>query len=255
MKKLTYIALSSLVFALSSCGDPRDKIYHHATAEEDYKRIVEMDKLDSADQKILSHFMVEHGLAPAHILETEKTYREILEEARRTDSVRHDRESVKKLKNPEDIARKRYEEAALRINKVLGVVSMDASTSGGSDADGDVPGLIRKDRILKGSTKEKGGSGPILTYKVGFFNKGDKPIKAFKGTISFGDRIFLSEIKNVEVINLKELAPGDTMVQTFKLDLSQVNKENQLTLGLTKDMIKYFWYPDKVYYDDKNIIE
>ncbi len=82
MKRINGLFLLSLVFVIASCSNPLDKPFNRETAEADFTRIVKLRMIDSAEVSIMSHFMVEHDLIGAQVLELGATYEDILKESK-----------------------------------------------------------------------------------------------------------------------------------------------------------------------------
>src|SRR5204862_8197271 len=51
--------------------------------EADFARIVKLNKIDSTEAYVMSHFMVEHDLIGSQVLELNATYRDILVESKK----------------------------------------------------------------------------------------------------------------------------------------------------------------------------
>lgn len=83
MKLILSLFLLAFVMLIAACSNPLDKPFNRETAETDFARIVKLGKIDSTDVFIMSHFMVEHDLIGAQVLELDATYGDILAEAKR----------------------------------------------------------------------------------------------------------------------------------------------------------------------------
>ena len=84
MKFTHYLVIVAVILTANSCKSPLDKEFNRETAEADFARIVKMGKIDSAEAYIMSHFMVEHELIGAQVLELDATYADILEESKKS---------------------------------------------------------------------------------------------------------------------------------------------------------------------------
>jgi hypothetical protein len=82
MKLINTISIILLGCIIVSCSDPLDKPFNRETAEADFARIVKLNMIDSSETSIMSHFMVEHDLIGAQVLELGATYGDILNEAK-----------------------------------------------------------------------------------------------------------------------------------------------------------------------------
>src|ERR1700748_3702703 len=106
-------------FILTSCSlDPVDKTYNKHTSDDDYRRIKDISRIDSADIVLLGKYMVEHNLAGPQITELHATYKDILNEAKK-EKERHEIEKRKKGKNEIDIAKSHEVEKIKNLKKVL----------------------------------------------------------------------------------------------------------------------------------------
>lgn len=83
MKLILSLFLIAFIMLIAACSNPLDKPFNRETAEADFARIVKLGKIDSTDVFIMSHFMVEHDLIGAQVLELDATYGDILAEAKR----------------------------------------------------------------------------------------------------------------------------------------------------------------------------
>ena len=81
--KLQQLVFIAAIIILASCSNPLDKSFDRETAEADFARIVKLGKIDSTDAFIMSHFMVEHDLIGAQVLELNATYQDILDESKK----------------------------------------------------------------------------------------------------------------------------------------------------------------------------
>jgi hypothetical protein len=83
MKSIQRIAIFVIAVMLASCSGPLEKPFNRETAEADFTRIVKLGLIDSTETFMMSHFMVEHDLIDAQVLELGATYRDILNESKR----------------------------------------------------------------------------------------------------------------------------------------------------------------------------
>ncbi|MCS6823323.1 MAG: hypothetical protein NZ529_03445 [Cytophagaceae bacterium] len=243
MKPLhTFYNTSLIIVAttvLFSCTNPVDKRYSKSTAEDDYRRIKELKKLDSADLQLLAHFMVEKGLVGAHILEMHATYRDILEEAKRQRENQNKERNKKNLET--NFAIKHEREKIEKINNALKIVLKKE----------DIDTIETKKKNKK---NEKLAPKNIVQYKVYFINVQEKPIKAFKGDIIFND-LFYTELKRYTITSFVTLNPSDTITHTIRLNLDEANTSDKTFIGLKPSMLKPNWIPDRLIFTDNSIIE
>jgi hypothetical protein len=234
------IAVSSLLF--SSCSNPLDKEYHRHTAEDDYRRIVEMEKLDSAETKLLAKFMVEHGLIGSHVLEYHATYRHILDEAKKAEENKKIEQEKAQKKN--DYAMHTLDKLK-NLSKSLKVTILDNPMEEETEED---PKAKTKGKKTEPIDKN------ILSYRIAFINIGTKDIKAFKGEVMFVD-LFQAKVRGITISNFQGLAVADTIEQVVKVNLNEVNTSSTLSLGLNREFIKPEWHPERIIYKDGQIIE
>jgi hypothetical protein len=243
----SFIVLGAGAFAMnfmaSSCS-PLDKEYHRHTAEDDYRRIVEMEKLDTNDTKLMAKYMVERGLIAPHVLEYHATYRHILEEAKKEEE-RHRIEQTK-AKHERDFAQMHTKDKLQNLSKALKVTILE----------NEIP-LPEPDPKAKGKAKKEKAEPTdknILNYRIGFINVGEKEIKAFKGEIAFID-LFQTKVKGITFSNFQNVAPGDTLIQNVKVNLNEINNSTSLSPGITREDLKPEWHPERLIYIDGQIIE
>ena len=174
MKAVFNFLLLIVVLLITSCSSPLDKEFNRETAEADFARIVRMGKIDSADAYIMSHFMVEHDLIGAQVLELDATYGDILEESKKFWENSH---GTKRGNDKEEA----IDEGLLKDLKVsilpLGGVQQSQWSHG-------------------------------IKYKLTMDNVSGKPIKAVKGYFAFvdpfGDRVYSIEYKFLDPIEIGE---------------------------------------------------
>lgn len=187
MKKI--ILLSASVIALASCSNPLDKPFDRETAEADFARIVKLKKIDSLEAYKMSHFMVEHELIGAQVLELNATYRDILEESKKFWETSHGGK----------------EDAASSEPKGNEQLTKDLKVSIVPLADG----------VLQSEWSHG------LKYHVVIENTSGKAIKAIKGSFvlydAFGDKINAIEYKYLD-----GLAAGEKVERDVTLRLQNV---------------------------------
>ncbi|MCU0428558.1 MAG: hypothetical protein MUF42_01175 [Cytophagaceae bacterium] len=236
------------IFLLSSCSNPLDKEYHRHTAEDDYRRIVEMEKLDSTQTRLLAKFMVEHGLIGSHILEYHATYRDILNQAIKEDEQK--RIEAEKNKVQKNYAQLHTLDKLRNLSKSLKVTIIE----------NEILEVLPEEEEPKAKSKAKAKKPEVaidkntLTYKVAFINISQKPIKAFKGDVIFVD-LFQSKVKGLTLSNFEGIGVGDTLLQVIKLNLNEASSSSSISTGLKREFIKPEWHPERLIFTDGQIIE
>jgi hypothetical protein len=170
MKKISPFALIASL-ALISCSDPLDKKFNRESAEADFARIVKLKSIDSADAYIMSHFMVEHDLIGAQVLELDATYRDILKESQRFWNESHGKEKTTTNSTDVDKSASLTQDLAVSVNPVAGSVQQSEWSHG-------------------------------IKYTIMLENKSGKTIRAIKGNFvlydAFGDKVNTIEYKYLE---------------------------------------------------------
>jgi hypothetical protein len=206
MKTLFKIEMLCIIILAAACSSPLDKEFDRETAEADFARIVKMGKIDSADAYIMSHFMVEHQLIGAQILELDATYRDILEES------------------------KRFWEKSNGVNKDDEKETKTADTSG----------LLKdlKVSILPLGNIQQSQWSHGIKYKLTIENTSGKGIKAVKGNFAFidpfGDRVYSIEYKFLDPIEVEEKIERDVILRIQNIaspqQMLEYGKTNPFTI-------------------------
>lgn len=187
MKLIHTIGPLALVVLLSSCASPLEKKFNRETAEADFTRIVQLNLIDSADASIMSHFMVEHDLIGAQVLELGATYGDILNEAKAFweksgGKAKEEAASAKPNANTEGLLK----DLAVGIQPVSSTVQQSEWSHG-------------------------------IKYRVTMENTSGKSIKAVKGNFAFydafGDRVYTIEYKFLDAIAAAEKVERDVTLR------------------------------------------
>jgi hypothetical protein len=211
MIRIFYLALCSLSTALllASCSNPLDKEFNRETAEADFTRLVKLGKLDSTDASIMAHFMVEHDLIGAQVLEIGATYRDILMEARgfwnRTEHARNGK--AKKHGTTEQLVE-------IGINPDLKKIQQSEWSSS-------------------------------LPYKLSIHNASQKNIRAFKGRFIFIDA-FGEALHEVEYKYLNALSPGQKVEQPVSFRIMHILSPNKIVQYSEHNPFSVEWQADSV---------
>jgi hypothetical protein len=211
MSRIFYPALCSLcvTLLLTSCSNPLDKEFNRETAEADFTRLIKLGKLDSADASIMAHFMVEHDLIGAQVLEIGATYRDILAEARSFWS---------KAGHAGNGKTKKHDAAAQLVE--IGV---------------------NPDR-KKIQQSEWSSS---LPYTLSIHNTSEKNIRAFKGKFIFTDA-FGEALHEVEYKYLNALAPGQTVEERVSFRVMHIVSPNKIVQYSENNPFRVMWQADSV---------
>lgn len=222
MKSLIkYIALLPFIF-LFSCGSAMNNDYSKATAEGDLERIKAIGELDSANFDILTDYMLKEGLIEPDLKHLDESYKELLEKAKiELEAKQKKKEQADKLKGNKS----QFQMDQLdHLYEALVILPEQSH--------------IRKDWSNKNA----------VFYKMTFINPSEKPIRAFKGKLSFYD-LFDTELKSVNFTYNDSIRAKDTMRYEANIDFSNLNSNN---VYFTKDYsdIRVIWRPLKVIYYD-----
>jgi len=184
MKTIYSLILLLFVLLISSCSNPLEKEFSRETAEADFTRIVKLGLIDSVEASIMSHFMVEHDLIGAQVLELGATYEDILEESKKF----WERSGGKKKSESSEAA------LANTFAKDLTVSIQPAST------------LVQQSEWSHG-----------IKYRLSMENTSGKSIRAIKGNLAFydafGDRVYAIEYKFLDALAIKEKVERDVTLR------------------------------------------
>ncbi len=216
---ICYAIFSVLAMFFTSCSNPLDKEYNEETVEKDFKRIVELGKIDSTEEKVMSEFMIKNGLINPSVMELGASYRDILEQAQLT--------KEKELKDVEaDFEAKESKKITLEIKKSLFMNFEDTSIA------------------LRGT---------LLTCSLAVRNIGNKNIKAFKALITVKD-VFGKEYRSSKITYYKPILQGGIVEEIFAIDL-QPTKNEGYTVFSDPSYFKLGWQPLALIYEDNIILE
>jgi hypothetical protein len=211
MSRKYYLALCSISISilLTSCSNPLDKEFNRETAEADFTRLVKLGKLDSTDASIMAHFMVEHDLIGAQVLEIGATYRDILVES------------------------KNFWERTSH--------SKNGKLNHGATSNQLVQIAIHPD--LKKIQQSEWSSS--LPYKLSIHNASEKNIKAFKGKFIFFDA-FGEALHEVEYKYLNALAPDQKVEQQVSFRVMHIISPNKIVQYSENNPFRVEWLADSV---------
>lgn len=182
MKQHKIFGFLLLGLMFGACSNPLDKPFDRETAEADFARIVKLGKIDSADAYIMSHFMVEHDLIGAQVLELNATYRDILQESKQFWSQSNSKIGVNEVNSLENYSK----DLAVTISPITGAVQQSEWSHG-------------------------------IKFHVTLENTSGKLIKAIKGNFgfydAFGDRVWSIEYKYLDSLTISEKVERDVTMR------------------------------------------
>jgi len=185
MKSIYSLSLLLLALFMASCSNPLEKPFNRETAEADFTRIVKLGLIDSTETSIMSHFMVEHDLIGAQVLELGATYGDILQESKKF----WEKSGGKKVEEPS------------------------------SDAAKNTEGLLKDLKLIIQSTpavlQSEWSHG--IKYHLIIENTSGKTIKAVKGNFgfydAFGDKVYYIEYKLLDLLEPGEKVEKDVTIR------------------------------------------
>jgi hypothetical protein len=186
MKKRSIYCLTIATLLLVACSNPLDKKFDRETAEADFARIVKLNKIDSSEAYIMSHFMVEHDLIGAQVLELNASYRDILNESKSFWSAsKGDATAGQTKKDVEGFAS----------------LSKDLKVS-----------VLPLENAVQQSEWSHG-----IKYHLILENTSGKTIKAIKGNFAFydafGDKVYAIEYKYLDALDANEKVEKDVTLR------------------------------------------
>lgn len=211
MSRKFYLALACLgaSFLLASCSNPLDKEFNRETAEADFTRLVKLGKLDSTDASIMAHFMVEHELIGAQVLEIGATYRDILTESRnywnRTERTRNGKGS--------------------KHNESDALIQIEVTPD---------PKKIQQSEWSSS-----------LPYKLSIRNTSEKNIRALKGKFVFIDA-FGEALHEVDYKYLNALAPNQKVEEQVNFRIMHIVSPNKIVQYSEHNPFRVEWQADSV---------
>ncbi|MFQ3577150.1 MAG: hypothetical protein SNJ77_12010 [Cytophagales bacterium] len=204
---------------MASCSNPLDKKYNRETVEADFKRLVDLEKIDSSDASLMTEFMIKHELIDPSIIEYGASYRDILEEAKKY----HQRlEKYAEI----DFDEKENKRVTEEIRKSLRFVVVDSA-----------------------KTYENNN----LKVNLLIENTSNKTVKAMKCYIKVKD-IFGKVIVSVPYSNYNVLRPGEIDDEHLTLNLNP-NKSNQIISVDDPKVLKLDWQPMAILFEDDSMLE
>jgi len=224
MMKNLYKHISLLPLLLFvACKSPLDKEFDREKAEADFTRIVKVKALDSAEAKVMAHFMVEHDLIGAQVLEIGSTYRDILTEAQ------------------------------IYWDKTHGTAVTENSQVLDSSKLEELNGLIDLHLQATENVTQSPWS-HSLEYNTSLSNLSDKTIKAIKGKIEFYD-VFGEKQHEVDFRYLDPLAPSQKIDDKISFRFKNEITTEKVVQYKTTNPFTVVWVPLSVVFEDGSKVE
>ena len=208
---LNLYGLITLAVIISACSNPLDKPFNRETAEADFTRIVKLGKIDSAEAKVMGQFMVDRELIGTQILEIGATYRDILNEAKKSTGELSDNSG-----QVADAAKSEELTSALKVN--LSYINEPIGVSNWSKQ---------------------------LRYHLSVENVSGKRIGAFKGRIVFYDD-FNEKVYHIEYKYLDPVEPGERIEKDIQVRMENVPAPRQIVEFGKANPFTVKWEPENI---------
>lgn len=219
------VTIACLVFALSACNSPLNKKYNETSLDTDLKEILNSNKADTTDIEFVSLYVMRSKLLGENL--DGKTYGDLLFNAKEL-RLKAEKEDAEAKTLASKIATEEKEKREL-FAKILTVALYDK-------------GYYKADYE------------DYLTYEVAYENKGERGIRAVKGSLLITD-IFDSKIKQINLVEDEGISAGQTVKKSYTTDYNQFMDEDiRLRSKSIKD-IKVVWTPEKIIFDDGTTLE
>ncbi|MFZ9982408.1 MAG: hypothetical protein ACO3FI_10290 [Cyclobacteriaceae bacterium] len=200
-----------VTFLITSCSNPLDKQFNRETAEADFTRIVRLGKIDSTEAQIMGQYMVERELIGTQILEIGATYRDILNEAKKSFG-----ESTGKPDNNSEPGN--YEELNSTLKVVLSYINEPIAISNWSKQ---------------------------MRYHLSAENISGKRIGAFKGRIAFYDA-FNEKAYHINYKYLDPVEPGERIEKDIQIRMENVPVPRQILEFSKVNPFTVKWEPENI---------
>lgn len=209
--KINLYAAVLLAALISSCSNPLDKQFNRETAEADFTRIVKLGKIDSSEAQLMGRFMVDNDLIGTQILEIGATYRNILEQAKKSAGT-SESSSNKTVSSdsPEKL------NAALKV--VLNYINEPIGVSNWSKT---------------------------MRYHLSIENISGKRIAAFKGRIAFYD-VFNEKVYQFDYKYLDPTEPGERIEKDIQVRIENIPAPRQIVEYSKENPFTVKWEPDNI---------
>lgn len=223
-KILTAIALVAAV-TLTSCNNPLNKKYSEQNLDKDLKEIMESKKADTTDMTYIAMYIMRAKMLGEKL--DGKTYNDLLDNAKEL-RKKAEKEEADAKALADKAANEEREKRALFAN-ILTVALYDK-------------GYYKADYE------------DYLSYEVAYENKGDKDIRAVKGSLLITD-LFDTKIKQINLVEDEGIPAGKTVKKSYTTDYNQfMDDDTRLRSKSIKD-IKVVWTPEKIIFADGTTLE
>lgn len=223
MKVLIKWVVLGLIF--TGCNNIMDQKFSENSAEEDIQAILESNRIDSTEKKLLAGYIIKGKLSGEDL--EELTFSEMLEKAKK-DKAEREKEQAKQ----NALAEKAEKEEAERRARLRDALTVS---------------IFQKD-FVEHRYRE------YLTYKFAFENKTDQEIRAFKGRVAFND-LFDEEISSLNLTYDQPIAAGETITWNGQTEFNQfVDRDVRLKNKDLKD-INMVWEPEKIMFTNGESLE
>lgn len=216
MKKFSIYSLAIATILLAACSNPLDKRFDRETAEADFARIVKLKKIDSAEAYIMSHFMVEHELIGAQVLELNATYRDILDESKRFWIKTGGKKSGESKPESDTTNVNLTKDLKVSIQPIAAIVQQSEWSHG-------------------------------IKYKLSVENTSGKSIKAVKGNFVFYDP-FGDQVYSIEYKYLDTIGAGEKVVRDITLRIQNISSPQQMLEYGKTNPFTVKWEPVSILY-------
>jgi hypothetical protein len=203
----------SLILALlvTSCSNPLDKPFNRETAEADFTRIIRLGKIDSSEAEVMGQFMVDRDLIGSQILEIGATYRDILNQAKKTSGeFSTDSDKVENAARSEELT------SALKV--ILTYINEPIAVSSWSKQ---------------------------MRYHISVENISGKEISAFKGKIAFYDT-FNEKAYQIDYKYLDPVEPGERIEKDIQVRIENIPAPRQIVEFAKTNPFSVKWEPENI---------
>jgi len=208
---LSLYGLLTLAVIITSCSNPLDKPFNRETAEADFTRIVKLGRIDSAEAKVMGQFMVDRDLIGTQILEIGATYRDILNQAKKSSGEFSDNSD-----NVADAARREELSSALKVN--LSYINEPIGVSNWSKQ---------------------------MRYRLSVENISGKRIGAFKGRVVFYD-VFNEKVYQLDYKYLDPVEPGERIEKDIQVRIENIPAPRQIVEFAKTNPFSVKWEPENI---------
>lgn len=224
-KTIFTLTIAGLLFTLTSCNNPLNKKYNEDNLDKDLKEIVESKKADTTDMGYIAMYIMRAKMLGEKL--EGKTYNDILENAKEL-RKKAEKEEAEAKALADKVAKEEQEKREM-FGKILTVALYDKG-------------------YYKGDWED------YLTYEVAYENKGNKDIKAVKGSLLITD-LFDQKIKAINLVEDEGIPAGKIVKRSYTTDYNQFLDEDTRLISKSIKDIKVVWTPEKIIFGDGTTLE